>query len=149
MNEAERVAAVERGRQLVEARRKARLEESERIAASVESERIRREGVEARRKAIRDADKASDVTKSPPPQKYLGLDQSAQDNYHSKMDDYKGRNRRISPTPDHFENYNAAKDAHLSDGQLVAMSLEAWRSHLRKQHDYLPDRDMPNQTGTP
>jgi hypothetical protein len=23
------------------------------------------------------------------------------------------------------------------------MSLEAWRSHLRKQHDYLPDRDIP------
>jgi hypothetical protein len=115
----------------------------ERIAASVESEQIRREGVEARRKAVRDADKASDVTKSPPPEKYLGLDKSAQANYHSKMDDYKGRNRRISPTPDHFENYNAAKDAHLSDGQLVAMSLEAWRSHLRKQHDYLPDRDIP------
>ena len=59
------------------------------------------------------------------------------------MVDYKGHNRKISPTPDHFENYNAARDAHLSDGQLSAMSLEAWRSHLRKQHDYLPDRDIP------
>jgi hypothetical protein len=112
LDEAEQVAAVERGRQIVEARRKAKLEESERVAASVESERIRREGVEARRKAIVAAEMASDATKSQPPQKYLGLDQAAQDNYHSKMDDYKGRNRRVSPKPNHFENYNAARDAH-------------------------------------
>jgi hypothetical protein len=111
-----------------------------RRSAAVESER---RYVEAQSKALVIADKASDVTKSPPPEKYLGLDKSAQANYHSKMDDYKGRNRTVSPTPDHFKNYNVAKDAHLSDGQLVAMSLEAWRSHLRKQHDYLPDRDIP------
>jgi hypothetical protein len=86
------------------------------------------------------ADKATSVTKSPPPEKYLGLEQSAQDNYPSKMDDYKGRNRRVSPTPDHFQNYNAARDAHSSDGQLSSMALEAWRSHLRKQHDYLYER---------
>ena len=59
------------------------------------------------------------------------------------MGPYKGYNRRISPTPDHFKDYNAARDAHLSDGQLSAMSLEAWRSHLRKMHEYLPDRDIP------
>jgi hypothetical protein len=88
LEEAERVAAVERGRQIVEARRKAKLDESERVAASVESERIRWEGVEAQRKALVAADKASDVTKSPPPEKYFGLDKSAQANYHSKMDDY-------------------------------------------------------------
>ncbi len=137
---------IERARQVVEARRKAKLEEAERVAASVESERIRREGVEARRKALVAADKVSDVTNSPPPEKYLGLDKSAQENYHSKMDDYKGRNRRVSPTPDHFENYNAARDTYLSDGQLGAMALEAWRSHLRKMHEYLPDRDIPKAT---
>ncbi len=148
-SEVERAAAVERGRQIVEARRKAKLDESERIrmrdvqarrSAAVESER---RYVEAQSKALVIADKASEVTKSPPPEKYFELDKSAQENYHSKMNDYKGRNRRVSPTPDHFENYNAARDAHLSDGQLVAMSLEAWRSHFRKQHDYLPDRDIP------
>ena len=142
MSERDRVS--EQCRQIVVERRKAKLKEAERIAAaSVESERIRQEGVEARRKAARDADKASDIGKSPLPQKYLGLGKAAQENFHSKMGPYKGYNRRISPTPDHFKDYNAARDAHLSDGQLSAMSLEAWRSHLRKMHEYLPDRDIP------
>jgi hypothetical protein len=92
--------------------------------------------VEARRRA-------PVVTKSPSPEKYLGLDKSAQENYHSKMVDYKGRNRRVSPpTPDLFENYNAARDTYLSDGKLGVMALEAWRIHLRKMHEYLPDRDI-------
>jgi hypothetical protein len=129
---------------MIEARRQAKLEESERIAA-VESERIRREGVEARRKAVMDADKATDVAKSPPPEKYLGLGKSAQENFHSKMGDYKGYNRTVAPTPDLFKNYNAARDAHLSDGQLTTMALEAWRSHLRDKYEYLPDRALPKE----
>jgi hypothetical protein len=113
-SEVERAAAVERGRQIVEARRQAKLDGSERIrmrdveakrSAAVESEQ---RYAEAQNKALVIADKASDVPKSPPPEKYLGLDKSAQENYHSKMDDYKGRNRTVSPTPDHFKNYNAA-----------------------------------------
>ena len=135
----EQIRILDQAKRMIEARRKAKLEESERIAA-VETERIRREGVEARRKAVMDADKASDVAKSPPPEKYLGLGKSAQHNFHSKMGDYKGYNRTIAPTPDLFRNYNAARDAHLSDGQLSTMALEAWRSHLRNKHDYLPDR---------
>jgi hypothetical protein len=47
--------------------------------------------------------------------------------------------RRISLK---IENYNAARDTYLSDGQLGVMALEAWRSHLRKMHEYLPDRDI-------
>jgi hypothetical protein len=35
-----------------------------------------------------------------------------------------------------------ARDTHLSDGQLGVMALKAWRSHLRKMHEYLPDRDI-------
>jgi hypothetical protein len=128
-------------RQIVEARRKAKLDETERIAA-VESEQIARQDIEARRKDLVIADKAPNVTKSPSPEKYLGLDKSAQENFHSKMGDYKGYNRRVSPTPDLSENYNAARDAYLSDGQLGVMALEACRSHLRKMHEYLPDRDI-------
>jgi hypothetical protein len=135
----------DKSKQIVEARRNPKLDEAKRVAA-VESERIRMEGVEARRKALVIADKASDVTKSPPPEKYLGLDKSAQENFHSKMGDYKGSNRRVEPTPDLLENYNAARDTYLSDGQLGAMALEAWRSHLRKMHEYLPDRDIPKAT---
>ncbi len=52
----------------------------------------------ARRKALVIADKAPNITKSPSPKKYLGLDKSAQENFHSKMGDYKGYNRRVSPT---------------------------------------------------
>jgi hypothetical protein len=73
----------------------------------------------------------------------LGLDKSAQDKFHERASEYKGDNRRVSPTPDLFQYYNAARDAHLSDGQLGVMALEAWRSHLRKMHEYLPDRDIP------
>jgi hypothetical protein len=62
---AEQIRILDQAKRMIEARRKAKLEESERIAA-VESERIRCEGVEARRKAVMDADKASDVAKSPP-----------------------------------------------------------------------------------
>jgi hypothetical protein len=51
----------------------------------------------------------------------------------------------VSPTPDLFQNYNAARDTYLSDGQLGVMALEAWRSHVRTMHEYLPDRDMLEQ----
>jgi hypothetical protein len=126
------------GRQAVEARRKVKLDESERIAAVERGRQI----VEARRKALVVTKTTTKVTKSPSPEKYLGLDKAAQESYHDIASVFKGHNRRVSPTPDLFQHYNAARDAHLSDGQLGVMALEAWRSHLRKKHEYLPDRDI-------
>jgi hypothetical protein len=84
----------------------------------------------------------NNITKSPSPDKYLGLDKAAQDRFHDVASVYKGHNRRVSPTPDLFQHYNAARDTHLSDGQLDVMALEDWRGHLRKKHEYLPDRDI-------
>ncbi len=99
----EQIRMIDQARQIVETRRKAKLDESERIrmkdvearrSAAVESER---RYVEAQSKALVIADKASDVTKSPPPEKYLGLDKSAQANYHSKMADYKRTQQKSVP----------------------------------------------------
>ncbi len=71
----------------------------------------------------------------------MGLeDKAAQEKFHERAGEYKGDNRRISATPDHYKDYNSTRDSHLSDDQLGTLSLEAWRSHLRNKHDYLPDR---------
>ncbi len=78
-----------------------------------------RQAVEARRKARVIQEVAGNVVapmKSPSPErKYLGLDKSAQEKFHDKVGQYKGDNRRVSPTPDHYKDYNSTKDAHLSD----------------------------------
>jgi hypothetical protein len=135
----DRTASIER--RAVEARRsikKAELADPSRTAAIERGRQI----VEARRKALVVAEKTTTITKSPSPEKYLRLDKSAQDNFHERASEYKGDNRRVSPTPDLFQHYNAARDTHLSDGQLGVMALEAWRSHLRKKHEYLPDRNI-------
>jgi hypothetical protein len=69
-----------------------------------------------------------DITplKSPSPErKYLGLDKSAQEKFHERAGEYKGDNRRVSPTPDHYKDYNSTRDAHLSDDQLGTLSLKS------------------------
>jgi hypothetical protein len=106
--------------------------------------------VEARRNARVVGDVPSKIVKplkSPSPErKYVGLDKVAQERYHDRVCDYKGGNRRVSPTPDHYKSYSSTKDAHLSDEELGIMASEAWRSHLRNMHDYLPDRKIPPAT---
>ncbi len=52
----------------------------------------------------------------------------------------------MSPTPNHYKDYNSTKDVHLSDDQLGTLSLEAWRSHLKNMHEYLPDRKISPAT---
>jgi hypothetical protein len=124
-------------RQIFEARRKAKLGESERIALVERGKQV----VEARRKALVVTKTTTNITKSPSPERYLGY-KAAQYSFHDIASVFKGHNRRVSPTPDLFQHYNAARDAHLSDGELGVMALEAWRNHLRKKHEYLPDRDI-------
>jgi hypothetical protein len=137
----DRTASIEISRREVEARRnikKAELADPDRTAAIERGRQI----VEARRKALVVTETATNLTKSPSREKYLGLDKAAQDTFHDRASEYKESNRRVSPTPDLFQHYNAARDTHLSDGQLGVMALEAWMSHLRRKHEYLPDQEI-------
>jgi hypothetical protein len=58
--------------------------------------------------------------KSPSPErKYVGLDKVAQDKFHDRVCDYKGDNRRVSPTPDHYKNYSSIYEGRASVGRII------------------------------